>query len=220
MFKDKFKELREKEGLSQQELADKLFVSRSAVAKWENGNGIPSDVNLDSICKIFNVEEEWILSRSELKKITKKNENIKEIIKYLTIILIINVIIKFIDCLLLNYEIISISYFFDRLIVLPILLILVSILVIFIISYKYVSPNKEKLFVLTDFIISILSGIISSLTFLFIFILTSFFRMTLTSEDLQWFLLIAGIDLMISFLITIVLIMIVKIIKIMKLKKK
>ena len=67
MFKDKFKELREKEGLSQQELADKLFVSRSAIAKWENGNGIPSDVNLDSICKIFNVEEEWILSRSELR---------------------------------------------------------------------------------------------------------------------------------------------------------
>ena len=73
MFKDKLKELREKEGLSQQELADKLFVSRSAVAKWENGNGIPSDVNLDAICKIFNVEEEWILSRSELKKITKNS---------------------------------------------------------------------------------------------------------------------------------------------------
>ena len=34
MFKDKLKELREKEGLSQQELADKLFVSRSAIAKW------------------------------------------------------------------------------------------------------------------------------------------------------------------------------------------
>ena len=52
MFKDKLKELREKEGLSQQELADKLFVSRSAVAKWENGNGIPSDVNLDAICEL------------------------------------------------------------------------------------------------------------------------------------------------------------------------
>ena len=36
MFKDKLKELRKQKGLSQQELADKLFVSRSAVAKWEN----------------------------------------------------------------------------------------------------------------------------------------------------------------------------------------
>lgn len=53
MLKDKLKELREKKGLSQQELADKLFVSRSAVAKWENGNGIPSEVNLDAICKFL-----------------------------------------------------------------------------------------------------------------------------------------------------------------------
>ena len=58
MFKDKLKELREQEGMSQYELADKLFVSRSAIAKWESGNGIPSDVNLEAICEFFGVEEE------------------------------------------------------------------------------------------------------------------------------------------------------------------
>ena len=67
MFKDKLKELRIKEGLSQQALAEKLFVSRSAVAKWENGNGIPSNVNLNAICKFFDVDEEWLLDREELK---------------------------------------------------------------------------------------------------------------------------------------------------------
>ena len=65
MFKDKLKELREKEGLSQQELADKLFVSRSAVAKWENGNGIPSDVNLDSICKFFDIDKKQLKLKKE-----------------------------------------------------------------------------------------------------------------------------------------------------------
>ena len=50
MFKDRLKELREKNGVSQYELANKLFVSRSAIAKWESGNGIPSDVNLETIC--------------------------------------------------------------------------------------------------------------------------------------------------------------------------
>lgn len=65
MFKDKLKELREKEGLSQQELADKLFVSRSAVAKWENGNGIPSDVNLDSICKFFDIDKKHLKLKKE-----------------------------------------------------------------------------------------------------------------------------------------------------------
>ena len=35
-FKDKIKELREEKGLSQQAVADSIYVSRSAVAKWEN----------------------------------------------------------------------------------------------------------------------------------------------------------------------------------------
>lgn len=77
MFKDKLKELRENEGLSQQALADKLFVSRSAVAKWENGNGLPSDVNLEAVCKFFDVEEEWLLDRNELKE-TIKNVDVNQ----------------------------------------------------------------------------------------------------------------------------------------------
>ncbi len=48
MFKDKLKELRMNKNLSQYELAEKIFVSRSTIAKWENGNGIPSDANLEA----------------------------------------------------------------------------------------------------------------------------------------------------------------------------
>ena len=88
MFKDKLKELREKEGLSQQELADKLFVSRSAVAKWENGNGIPSDVNLDAICELFSVTEEWLLDRKELKNLIRTNKfSKKKLMKVLFILI-------------------------------------------------------------------------------------------------------------------------------------
>ena len=72
MFKYKLKELREKEGIFQQALVDKLFVSRSAVAKWENGNGIPSDVNLEAICKFFDVEEESLLDRKDMKEVVEK----------------------------------------------------------------------------------------------------------------------------------------------------
>ena len=72
MFKDKLKELREQKGISQYELADKLFVSRSAIAKWENGNGIPSDVNLEALCRFFGVEEEWILDRKDMKEMVEK----------------------------------------------------------------------------------------------------------------------------------------------------
>ena len=71
MFKDKLKELRMQKGISQYELAENLFVSRSAIAKWENGNGIPSDVNLEAICEFFNVEEEWLLDRGDIKEVFK-----------------------------------------------------------------------------------------------------------------------------------------------------
>ena len=80
MFKDKLKKLREQKGISQYELAEKLFVSRSAIAKWENGNGIPSDVNLEAICEFFGVEEEWLLDRKDIKKMVenldKKNSKV------------------------------------------------------------------------------------------------------------------------------------------------
>lgn len=49
MFKDKLKENRLKSGLSQEELAQKVFVSRSAIAKWEQGRGLPEDESLDRL---------------------------------------------------------------------------------------------------------------------------------------------------------------------------
>lgn len=89
MFKDRLKELREKNDISQYELADKLFVSRSAIAKWESGNGIPSDVNLEAICKYFNVDEEWLIDRKDLKNHIKKIDNINTKINIISIIGII-----------------------------------------------------------------------------------------------------------------------------------
>ena len=45
-FADKLRQLREEHGLSQAALAKRIYVSRSAVAKWENGLGLPDDANL------------------------------------------------------------------------------------------------------------------------------------------------------------------------------
>ena len=40
-FADKLKELRKQKGISQEQLAEKIYVSRQAITKWESGNGIP-----------------------------------------------------------------------------------------------------------------------------------------------------------------------------------
>ena len=76
MFKDKLKMLREKANLTQKELGEKIYASRSAISKWELGNGIPSDINLEAICELFDVTEEWLLDRDDLKDIANKIERL------------------------------------------------------------------------------------------------------------------------------------------------
>lgn len=75
MFKDRLKKLRCDNNLTQQELAELVFVSRSTIAKWENGIGIPSDINIKELCKFFNVDYKWLLG------IEEKEENIEDNIK-------------------------------------------------------------------------------------------------------------------------------------------
>lgn len=72
MFKDRLKELRAKKQMTQDSLAKSIHVSRSAVWKWEMGNGMPSEVNIDSICSLFNVSKEWLLETKGEN--TKSNE--------------------------------------------------------------------------------------------------------------------------------------------------
>lgn len=73
------KELREKEGLSQNELADKLYVSRTLVNKWENGRVTLTSPNLKLLSDFFNVSTDEILAG---EKINKKNKNTINNIRY------------------------------------------------------------------------------------------------------------------------------------------
>lgn len=64
---EKLKKLREAKNISQQEFAEKIFVSRSAVAKWEQGRGFPSIDSLQMIAKFYGVSIDELVSDKEIK---------------------------------------------------------------------------------------------------------------------------------------------------------
>ena len=65
-FHEKLQELRKKKGLTQEELAEQLYVSRTAVSKWESGRGFPNIESLKAISKYFSVSLDELLSSEAL----------------------------------------------------------------------------------------------------------------------------------------------------------
>ena len=63
---EKLQELRKQRGLTQEELAAALFVSRTAISKWESGRGYPSIDSLRAISRFFSVAIDNLLSTDEV----------------------------------------------------------------------------------------------------------------------------------------------------------
>ena len=71
-FNEKLQELRKRKGLTQEELAEALYVSRTAISKWESGRGYPSIDSLKEISKFFSVSLDELLSGERLLSIAEK----------------------------------------------------------------------------------------------------------------------------------------------------
>ena len=80
-FHEKLQELRKSRGLTQEELAEALYVSRTAISKWESGRGYPSIDSLKEISKYFSVTIDNLLSGEKLISIAEKENksNIRSI---------------------------------------------------------------------------------------------------------------------------------------------
>lgn len=63
---EKIQELRNQKGLTQEQLAEQLFVSRTAISKWESGRGYPSIDSLKEISKYFSISLDDLLSGEEI----------------------------------------------------------------------------------------------------------------------------------------------------------
>ena len=74
---EKLQELRKQKQLTQEELAEILFVSRTAISKWESGRGYPSIESLKAISKFFSISVDELLSGEELINVAEKDSQSK-----------------------------------------------------------------------------------------------------------------------------------------------
>lgn len=82
---EKIQKLRKEHNLTQEQLAEQLFVSRTAVSKWETGRGMPSMESLQMIAKLFNITLDDLLRAEEVITIAE-NENKENISRFASLI--------------------------------------------------------------------------------------------------------------------------------------
>ena len=71
---EKLQTLRKQKGLTQEELAARLYVSRTAISKWESGRGYPSIDSLKAISGFFSVTIDELLSGEELLTVAQTEQ--------------------------------------------------------------------------------------------------------------------------------------------------
>lgn len=77
-FNEKLQELRKQKNMTQDELAEHLYVSRTAISKWESGRGYPSIESLKAIAKFFSVTIDDLLSSNEALEIAEQENKQKQ----------------------------------------------------------------------------------------------------------------------------------------------
>lgn len=73
-FNEKLQELRKAKGITQEELAQALYVSRTAVSKWESGRGYPSIDSLKEISGFFSVTIDELICSEEIMAAAKEDK--------------------------------------------------------------------------------------------------------------------------------------------------
>lgn len=78
------KELRKSLGLTQQQFADRLHITRGAVSNWDFGRSDPSDSAISLICREFNVREAWLRDGTgDMLEIKPRAEELGELVRKL-----------------------------------------------------------------------------------------------------------------------------------------
>lgn len=72
MFGKKIRDLRMKRQLTQEQLTKELCVSRQAITKWENDEGVPDIENLKNLCLFFNISMDELIYNHDERQLLKE----------------------------------------------------------------------------------------------------------------------------------------------------
>ena len=84
-FSEKLQELRKSRSMTQEELAESLFVSRTAISKWESGRGYPSIDSLKEISRFFSVTIDDLICSDEMVTVAENDKKVF-VSKYVSLI--------------------------------------------------------------------------------------------------------------------------------------
>lgn len=119
ILQEKLKELRKQSGLTQEQAAEKLNVSRAAVARWETGKGIPDISNLITISEVFDISlDELIKGDRKVEKKIVADEKAKK--WHLFVILYLVAIIAYIVYFVVRHRIFMVGFLISTLFMLGI----------------------------------------------------------------------------------------------------
>ncbi len=145
-FNENLKYLRKKEGLTQEELAEKLNVSRQSVTKWESGQSLPDIEKVKEISYLFSVSVDCLIGDVESKTTSKIKKKIDDIGWYIFGIVALSIVV-----------IMSISSFLsnvfqneDITITATIVMVIISGITLIAMLKKYLKNNTEVILNMKD----------------------------------------------------------------------
>lgn len=104
MFADKLKELRKKKGVTQAQLADAIYVSRSLIAKFETGASYPNKDTLEKIALYFGISVSELIGTDETVLIAVENKNLTQRIEFWSLVVILAVAFVFAIMVLFRFS--------------------------------------------------------------------------------------------------------------------
>ena len=167
-FHEKLQELRKSRGFTQEELAEALFVSRTAISKWESGRGYPSIDSLKQIAGFFSVTIDELLSGEKLLSIAEKENqsNMQNLCRMLAGAIVLPLYPKSMDGFISSVNLIAYTETtaFNRMIYwgMFLALIVIGMLEIALVQLKITKAHKIQLAV--SMLLSILAVLFLALT--------------------------------------------------------